>query len=368
MSPSETRSATSRDDSASAGGGGWAPPEGAAGSPFVGHGGRSEDEPVEQCCDWAEQRAAGERRDGLGDPIRLPLVRVVRARDPRLRLHARGRKSARPEPRRRPRPRRERRAGRGQSRRPRRGASSAFYTWLFWIGPTGPARPPAMCHRPERLSRRAAPWYSFTGMGSRVLDPGLAADPKRSPLRRPPPRHREGPTAEKAKEPLRSPGRPLPQGPRAVMESRFGHDFGRIRIHDDSAAAAARRGRLDARAYTISDNLVAGAGELEPERPGRRAPARPRARARRAAREGRRGRPRSPRLHGDASEREAAAAADTVLEGATRPSLSRPGGTAAVGRQEKGPAAPSTIPRERVREQLRTYLCRRAHGSGQRAS
>src|SRR5262245_59847782 len=37
---------------------------------------------------------------------------------------------------------------------------------------------------------------------------------------------------------LASPGRPLDPAVRAFMEPRFGHDFGRVRVHADAAAAA----------------------------------------------------------------------------------------------------------------------------------
>jgi hypothetical protein len=38
-------------------------------------------------------------------------------------------------------------------------------------------------------------------------------------------------------EVLRSPGQPLDPSTRAYMESRFGHDFGRVRVHRDAKAA-----------------------------------------------------------------------------------------------------------------------------------
>jgi hypothetical protein len=59
-------------------------------------------------------------------------------------------------------------------------------------------------------------------------------------------------------------GEPLDRETRAVMESRLGHDFSKIRIHSDMAAAASARA-LDARAYTFGRDIVFGAGELAPE-------------------------------------------------------------------------------------------------------
>lgn len=64
-------------------------------------------------------------------------------------------------------------------------------------------------------------------------------------------------------EVLRSPGRPLDAHTRAFMESRFGYDFGGVRIHTDSRAAESARA-VNALAYTVGRNLVFGAGEYSP--------------------------------------------------------------------------------------------------------
>ncbi|WP_329587100.1 DUF4157 domain-containing protein [Kitasatospora sp. NBC_01250] len=58
---------------------------------------------------------------------------------------------------------------------------------------------------------------------------------------------------------LRSPGRPLDDGTRTEMESRFGADFSDVRIHDDGAAKASAAG-VGARAYTSGHHVVIGAG------------------------------------------------------------------------------------------------------------
>src|SRR5207244_13056903 len=44
-------------------------------------------------------------------------------------------------------------------------------------------------------------------------------------------------------------GKPLDDATRAEMEPRFGHDFGRVRVHSDARAAKSARD-LDALAYT----------------------------------------------------------------------------------------------------------------------
>jgi hypothetical protein len=62
---------------------------------------------------------------------------------------------------------------------------------------------------------------------------------------------------------LRSSGRPLDATARNFMESRFGHDFSRVRVHDDTRAGASARA-VDARAYTVGASIVFGSGEYRP--------------------------------------------------------------------------------------------------------
>jgi len=47
------------------------------------------------------------------------------------------------------------------------------------------------------------------------------------------------------------------------MESRFGYDFGRVRVHSDPAAAESAQG-LNALAYTIGRDVVFGSGQYAP--------------------------------------------------------------------------------------------------------
>lgn len=65
-------------------------------------------------------------------------------------------------------------------------------------------------------------------------------------------------------EALRSPGRPLDSNTRDFMEPRFGHDFGRVRVHTDHTAADSAE-RLSARAYTVGADIVFGRGQFSPE-------------------------------------------------------------------------------------------------------
>lgn len=62
----------------------------------------------------------------------------------------------------------------------------------------------------------------------------------------------------------RSGGRPLDRQMRTFMESRFGFDFSKVRVHTDGEAAAAAKG-VNAVAYTIGNNIMFGAGHYEPE-------------------------------------------------------------------------------------------------------
>jgi Domain of unknown function (DUF4157) len=64
-------------------------------------------------------------------------------------------------------------------------------------------------------------------------------------------------------EVLRAPGQPLDASVRAFMEPRFGHDFSRVRVHADAAAAESARS-VNAIAYTAGSHVVFGAGQYEP--------------------------------------------------------------------------------------------------------
>lgn len=64
-------------------------------------------------------------------------------------------------------------------------------------------------------------------------------------------------------EVLGSSGTPLDTGTRSVMESAFGHDFSRVRIHTDQRAASSARA-VGALAYTAGPNVVFAAGQYAP--------------------------------------------------------------------------------------------------------
>jgi Domain of unknown function (DUF4157) len=62
---------------------------------------------------------------------------------------------------------------------------------------------------------------------------------------------------------LRSSGRPLDAQTRGVMEERFGHDFGSVRVHTDERAAESARA-VSAAAYTVGREVVFDRGRYAP--------------------------------------------------------------------------------------------------------
>jgi len=61
-------------------------------------------------------------------------------------------------------------------------------------------------------------------------------------------------------------GTPLDDGTRADMESRFGQDFGDVRVHTDGQASASAEA-VGANAYTVGSDVVFGAGQFDPATP-----------------------------------------------------------------------------------------------------
>jgi Domain of unknown function (DUF4157) len=64
-------------------------------------------------------------------------------------------------------------------------------------------------------------------------------------------------------EPWRSAGSPLDPATRALLEPRFGHDFSQVRIHAGTEATE-RAQLVEARAYTLGQDIAFGAGEYAP--------------------------------------------------------------------------------------------------------
>ncbi len=59
-------------------------------------------------------------------------------------------------------------------------------------------------------------------------------------------------------------GSPLDSSTRTDMESRFGRDFGDVRVHTDDKAAQSARA-IDAHAYTFGNDIVFGEGQFAPQ-------------------------------------------------------------------------------------------------------
>lgn len=62
---------------------------------------------------------------------------------------------------------------------------------------------------------------------------------------------------------LESPGQPLDQETRALMEPRFGHNFKKVRVHTDKQATESTRA-VNALAYTVGWDVVFGAEQYRP--------------------------------------------------------------------------------------------------------
>ena len=62
---------------------------------------------------------------------------------------------------------------------------------------------------------------------------------------------------------LRSPGQPLDPGTRAFLEPRFGHDFGKIRIHTDEKAEQSAKA-VNAAAYAVGRHVAFASGQYKP--------------------------------------------------------------------------------------------------------
>jgi Domain of unknown function (DUF4157) len=66
---------------------------------------------------------------------------------------------------------------------------------------------------------------------------------------------------------IRSSGRPLDAGPRRMLESRLGYEFGNVRIHTDSKAAQSAR-EVGALAYTVGSHVAFDEGQYMPDSTG----------------------------------------------------------------------------------------------------
>jgi hypothetical protein len=127
-----------------------------------------------------------------------------------------------------------------------------------------PARGVSQPHdRDEREAEHAAEIVTRGGNvgGWSFSPPGAPAPPGGGPVRR-----CAGPgkcncpaCRARVDEVVGGAGIPLDSGTRSFMEAGFGHDFGGVRLHADSSAAASARS-LGARAYAVGNDVVTAEG------------------------------------------------------------------------------------------------------------
>ena len=67
-------------------------------------------------------------------------------------------------------------------------------------------------------------------------------------------------------EVLNSPGQPLESATRNFFEPRFGHDFGKVRVHTDQRASESASD-VNALAYTVGNHVVFASGRYDPSHP-----------------------------------------------------------------------------------------------------
>ena len=63
---------------------------------------------------------------------------------------------------------------------------------------------------------------------------------------------------------ISTPGTALPSSARSLMEHRFGYDFRRVRIHTDTSEASQAAQAMNARAFTLGENIVFAQGQYAP--------------------------------------------------------------------------------------------------------
>ena len=74
-------------------------------------------------------------------------------------------------------------------------------------------------------------------------------------------------TPPRVDQALASPGKPLEPALQQEMEQRFGQDFSRVRVHSGSVPEQSAQD-VSARAYTVGNDIVFGAGQFAPGTPG----------------------------------------------------------------------------------------------------
>lgn len=143
---------------------------------------------------------------------------------------------------------------------------------------------------------------------------------------------------------ISSPGQPLDKSTRTFMESRFGHDFSRVRVHTDGKASDSARS-VDALAYTVGSHIAFAKDRFSPSTgAGKQLLAHE---LMHVVQQGQSGAAVPPQTKleisgpGDSAEQEADAMARRIVDGGSRTQSETDHRAAASGKVQRTPAPPS---------------------------
>jgi hypothetical protein len=119
----------------------------------------------------------------------------------------------------------------------------------------------------DQVMRMADPVFAINASPSRVSRKCAACEEEEQETLRTKRAETGGATSGEAPaivhDVLRAPGQPLDPASREFFEPRFGRDFSGVRVHSGARAAESAR-LVGARAYTVRENIVFGAGRHSP--------------------------------------------------------------------------------------------------------
>lgn len=118
----------------------------------------------------------------------------------------------------------------------------------------------------RRIPGLAAQGLEAGGLHEREADAVADRVTRDGPEQRQECEHRDGTSPQRqadAADRVGAAGEPLDREVRAELEPRFGHDFSRVRVHAD-AAAATRAEALGAEAFTVGEDMYFGNGQYAP--------------------------------------------------------------------------------------------------------
>src|SRR6187402_889869 len=143
----------------------------------------------------------------------------------------------------------------------REGFDSGKYSYPNLAQPTGPQ----LHSEFQSPFKPKAPSLLDKHLELKPLDsPGKKEEPAAAVQRKALRQEDPGYDTSSVREVLNRSGRPLDTLTRRSMETRFGYDFSKVRIHTDSEAAQSARS-VGAHAYTVQKNIVFGSGKYAPD-------------------------------------------------------------------------------------------------------